>query len=480
MLRYLLTVFMRKFLTTKKLGVSTFTRDHRGTMLMLILVFGALATTVIISGVASYAIFENRASNRVHRRDVAFHIAEAGINYYRWHLAHNPTDYTDGTGQPGPYQRVYQDKDGNTIGYFSLQITPPLPGSTVAIIRSTGWTIWDTNVRRTIQVRVGFPSLADYTFLSNANMAFSFTTTVSGTVHSNGGIRFDGLTDSWVRSARDRYEYLPNQWRNGIWGGGGPKSFWQFPVPAIDFQSVTADLGNIRTMADNGGIHLTSSGQHGWHMRFTSSTFNLYRVTALDCANGEGRWRYRRFVGWYWEGNVYCYDIRTETFVQQYTIPANGAIFVEDDVWIDGTVDGRVTVGVGRFPVQQPYKKALIPGNLTYAARGSDDVVGIIAQGDIVVPFNVPNDMEINAAALSQFGTIHRPYYWDSTKNSLVFFGSQISYEGGGWKYVNGFGNVISGFINTYHVFDGNLRYLPPPGFPVANTYDLISWEEIE
>jgi hypothetical protein len=28
-------------------------------------------------------------------------IAEAGINYYRWHLAHSPQDYTDGTGGSG-------------------------------------------------------------------------------------------------------------------------------------------------------------------------------------------------------------------------------------------------------------------------------------------------------------------------------------------------------------------------------------------
>src|SRR3990167_9513152 len=177
--------------------------DTRGSTLMFILIFGAAATTIIVSGVASYGIYEHRVSLRHHQRDQAFHIAEAGVNYYRWHLAHAPRDYQDGTGTPGPYVHPYADKNGTTIGYYSLQIQPPLPGSMVVGVSSTGWTIWRPEVERTVAVRLGFPALTDYTFLSNANMAFGFTSRVNGTVHSNGGIRFDGESDSWVRSARD-------------------------------------------------------------------------------------------------------------------------------------------------------------------------------------------------------------------------------------------------------------------------------------
>jgi len=43
------------------------------------------------------------------------------------------------------------------------------------------------------------------------------------------------------------------------------------------------------------------------------------------------------------------------------------------------------------------------------------------------------------------------------------------------------YGNpVYSGFVNTNYIYDGNLRYLPPPGFPVEPTYEIISWEEVE
>lgn len=463
------------------------TNKNRGSILMFALVFGSVAFMVIISGVASYAIFENKASLRKHNRDLAFQIAEAGINYYRWHLAHNQTDYTDGTGEPGPYVHEYEDKDGNLIGYYSLQITPPLSGSTVVTVESTGWALSTPNARRTIRVRMGAAAMTDYTFLSNANMNFGFTTVVQGTVHSNGGIRFDGVTDSWIKSAKSRYEYCEGpgegncSTRNGIWGSGEPKSFWQFPVPAIDFYSVTTDLDSIRQLADNGGIHLTSSGKEGYHLVFSGTNFDLYKVSARDCYNGEGRWRYSgKWKDWYWDGDIYCYDIKTEVFLENQDIPANGAIFIEDDVWLEGTIDGRVSVAAGRFPVQEPYKKIYINNSLLYSAKASDDVIGLFAQGDIIVPYETPDNMEINAAMLSQFGGIYRPFYDDNLKNLLHIFGSQISYSGGGWKHVNGYGHVISGYVNTEHVYDANLRYYPPPGFPVGSTYELISWEEVQ
>jgi hypothetical protein len=137
-------------------------------------------------------------------------------------------------------------------------------------------------------------------------------------------------------------------------------------------------------------------------------------------------------------------------------------------------------VVVGQLPVLPPYKNIYITNNLQYAAQSTSTVIGLMAQGDIIIPYEVPNDMRVDAALLSQFGSNYHPYYDASLKNSLTIFGSQISYTGGGWKYVSGWGHVVSGFQNTYHTYDSNLRYYPPPGFPVGTTYDLISWEEVK
>lgn len=438
----------------------------KGSTLLFVLIFGSLAFTAIVFSISGYAIMENRSSNKKHVQDLSLQIAEAGINYYRWHLAHNRNDFTDGTGNPGPYGRDYLDKDGNKIGEFSLQITPPLTGSTVTAIESTGSVIQDPGIKRTIKAVMGAPALTDFLMVSNAGISFSFTTVVHGQVHSNNDIRFDGTTDSWVKS------------HTQIQGGGGPKSFWQYPVPEVDFFGVTTDLDNIRQAADISNTHYTSSGVEGYHLVFNGNTYQLYKVDTKSCYNGEGRWR-RRWGQWYWDGDIYCYDIGTETLQGTYNIPESGAIFVEDNVWVEGLVDGRVTIGVGKFPVQEPYYNVFISNNLIYQAKASDDVVGIMAQGSIIVPHNVPTTMEIDAAMLSQFNEIGRPYYDSDIKDSLTVFGSEISYNGGGWKWVNGWGHVVSGFTNTDLSYDANLKFYPPPQFPVGEVYELISWEEI-
>lgn len=447
--------------------INNFRDNTRGSALMFVMVFGSVAMMIIIFGVSGYAIFENRASIYKHEREKSFHIAEAGVNYYRWHLAHNPTDYKDGTvNGVGPFEHEYYDKDGNLVGYFSLDIDEPLAGSSVVTVRSTGWTISAPKAKRTIQVRVGFPALTDYSMLANASLNFGFTTVVHGAVHSNNEIRFDGETDSWVDS------------HIRVKGGGGPKSFWRYPVAAIDFYGVTSDLSAIRDQADDGGIHLTSSGKEGWSLIFKGDNFDLYKVNNRDCYYGIGEWRKRK-QNYYWEGSINCYDIGSKTFVNNYDIPDNGAIFIEDDTWVEGTVDGRVSIGVGRFPVQEPYKKLYINNNLVYNEKTSDDVIGLMAQGEIIVPYEAPSTMEINAAMLSQFESIYHPYYFESLRTSLTILGSQISYEGGGWKYVNGLGHVVTGYENTYHSYDANLKYYPPPGFPVGSVYELVSWEEL-
>ena len=101
-------------------------------------------------------------------REEALQIADAGINYYQWHLAHFPTDYQDGTGKAGPYVHTYTDLDTQKqLGQYSLVITPPATGSTIVTIQSTGSTLDNPSAKRTITARYGIPSLAIDSFLSN-------------------------------------------------------------------------------------------------------------------------------------------------------------------------------------------------------------------------------------------------------------------------------------------------------------------------
>ena len=88
------------------------------------------------------------SANRQAASEKALNIAEAGVNYYKWHLAHAPEDFKDGQTGNGPYLHVYKDPQGSTIGSYSLEITPPQNGSTVVTIQSTGWTTNYPKIKR--------------------------------------------------------------------------------------------------------------------------------------------------------------------------------------------------------------------------------------------------------------------------------------------------------------------------------------------
>ena len=64
-----------------------------GYLLILVLVFGSIFG-VILSSFISYIVTQNQLVNFRYEQQRATEIAEAGLNYYRWHLAHFPADVT--------------------------------------------------------------------------------------------------------------------------------------------------------------------------------------------------------------------------------------------------------------------------------------------------------------------------------------------------------------------------------------------------
>src|SRR5204862_451267 len=156
----------------------------------------------------SYATIQLRVTRGSINREMAFQIAEAGVNYYQWHLAHFADDFWDGNASttPGPYVHNYIDKDTNqTLGTFSLVITPPSVGSTIVTIQSSGSSVVNPGQKRVITVRYGVPSLAQYAFLTNADAWVGNTESISGQFHTNGGLRFDGTGNAPIYSAKANY-----------------------------------------------------------------------------------------------------------------------------------------------------------------------------------------------------------------------------------------------------------------------------------
>jgi type II secretory pathway pseudopilin PulG len=129
---------------------------NSGLILVNVLVFAVIAI-VVTTALINWGTTMLKSSQQLIAREQAFQIAEAGIDYYRWHLAHSHSDYTDGNSasSTGPYIHTFKDKDGVVIGQFDLTITPPITGSTVVKIKSKG-TVASTTVSRTIQTTLAF------------------------------------------------------------------------------------------------------------------------------------------------------------------------------------------------------------------------------------------------------------------------------------------------------------------------------------
>ncbi len=454
-------------------------RYQKGSILVfevvMIFIF-SLAVLAILSG----AVYQFRVLRSTAYREQAFQVAEAGANYYQWRLSHYPTDYEDGTGEEGPYVHDYVDEDTQeVIGQFSLEITPPGVGTTISTIRSTGWTMAQPSVRRTVTVQYGIQSLARYALLTNSDISVGSASTFYGEVHSNGGIHFDGVATAPVYSARSTYTCTsstgcnPSQTKNGIWGtaSGSTQSFWDYPVPNVDYSSITSDLAVMKDAAQGDGLYVPASNAQGYLFVFQSNgTFRVYRVSSLRShATGTDA-----------NGTTHSEDLDYQNKSEQTAIcdpypceiPDNGLIFVEDRVWVEGTVDGRVTLAAARLPYNPSTAPSiLLPNSITYESTDGSDVLGLIAQQDVLITYFAPNTLQIHAAFIAQNGSFQRYHFPGSLKNDLNVYGSVSSYG----QPVTYFGT--SGYEEREYTYDTNLLYNPPPFFPLSTGgARQISW----
>ncbi|MEK7552740.1 MAG: hypothetical protein AAB505_01370, partial [Patescibacteria group bacterium] len=487
----------------------------------------------------------------VTEREKAFQIAEAGIEYYRWHLAHAPQDFQDGTGVPGPYVHEYKDRDGQVIGNFTLTITPPAVGSTVVTVASTGRTVENPSVSRTIEVRLAIPSLARYAFIANSAMRFGYGTEVFGPIHSNEGVRFDGLAHNLVTSSRGDYDDPDHDGNNefgvhthltnpltsivcnnisgftycGFVPAEGPpttplanrtdvfQTGRQFPVPAVDFTGFTNDLADIREETlpasgvctpdvPNGKLCFPDSGYSGYHVVLrpdNPNTFELYRVNTLmsppsGCNQPVDQQGNPTQPGW---GS---WSINTQTRLRQnlttggsyrFPLPANGLIFFEDDVWVDGRVNNaRLTIASGKFPESANTNTSItVNRDLLYTNYDGQDVVALIGQNNINVGMNsgttTAGDLRIDAAVVAKNGRVGRYYYRAPgsgnnrcspyhTRSTLSLFGMIATNLRYGFAYTDN-----TGYVTRNIIYDANLLYGPPPSFPLtSDQYSTISWRE--
>lgn len=495
--------------------------DNKGQIIIPALVFGCVAI-IVVTALLSWASLNLKLTRQAVRKEQALQIAEAGNDYYRWHLAHAKTDYQDGTNAAGPYVHAFSDKNGNVLGQFSLEITPPSAGSTVATIKSTGTVAGDAATERHVRTMMAIPTMAKFAVASNSEVRFGVGTEIFGPIHSNGGIRFDGLAHNIVSSSKKSYldPDNPNDTSFGVHTHISPAdptvppsplplpaipnrpdvfvAGRQLSVPAVDFAGLTPDLQTMKTDATASGIYLAPSGKKGYHLVLkNNNTVDIYRVTALtsppnNCSNQEG-------ANSYWG----TWTISSQTLIRNSPIPANGLIFVEDDTWVDGNVNGsRVTIAAARFPdVDSTRASIIINSNLTYTNYGTSalpgssaamcdasyDAIGLIAQRNINIGLGSANSLRVDAALIAQYGRVGRYYYSSSycgstaLRDSITLYGMIASNTRYGFSWICNGTTHCSGYDTRNINYDPHFLYCAPPNFPLtSDQYETISWEEVQ
>lgn len=476
---------------------------QRGLILVNTLVFASIATIILV-GLTSWFGVTITSARDVVLREQAFQIAEAGVDYYRWHLAHWPSDYQDGTATSGPYAHQFYNRAGEHIGDFALTITPPPSGSTIVTVESTGSLVSNPAISRSVRVQLAIPSWAKFAVVSNSDVRFGVGTEVFGPIHSNGGIRFDGLAHNVITSARTSYDDPDHSGGNefGVHTHVSPtdplppsvvpvrldvfEAGRTFPVPSVDFNGITSDLATMKALAQSGGQYFAASGGIGYRMLLqTNDTFLLYRVNSVttphsSCTNVNNE------TGWG------TWTVNTETYLGTYAFPLNGIIFLEDHVWVSGQINtARISIVAGRFPDTPANRRNIIFTNdILYTNYNGTDVIALIAQNNILTGMASLSTLRVDAALIAQYGTVGRYYYrapyWsfgnrpgcspyhERTQLTLYgMIGSNLRY---GFAFTDG-----TGYDTRIINYDANLLYAPPPEFPLTtDQYQVISWEEIE
>lgn len=482
-----------------------------GTMLILTLVATGLFLVTVL-GAISLVLLQQKLNIRKVARAQALHIAEAGVNYYRWLLYHDQDEYCNfeacqGAPNYGPYGPYsYSDSAGGAItGYYNLYITPPpLNGSTVVKVISEGWTAEYPNIKRRIEVRCGIPSWTTFANLVNSvysdegSYSYGAEATIYGPVHanntciSNEGVAHHIMTSSldhcgteWgvYTSADPSYPtaITPPEKPNFLGGRDyGP----HIPIVSFDvgvggdylnriFDMATSTNGILidpRAAADSHSVAayrgcIAANCDEGFHITFKAD--NKFDVRMVSARGGTGN-----------------YSIVTQSAATEFNIPANGVIFVMHNVWVDGQLNNstgtRATIFAFKDPINQalagdcnPYPAntmadIIIANDLRYQFYDGSDAIGLVAQRHVTFADTCPNNTRVDAALLARWGKRY-PQSFVPNKNQIWLYGQTASYcepsMSGGYNY-------------RVYEYDNNLTFAPPPHYPSSGQYTFISWKE--
>ena len=485
-------------------------QKQKSVIITWVLVMGAVFL-ITLGGFLSLILEIQRSSLERLSWEKSFHIAEAGINYYKWHLQHFPEDIQDGqswccNNPPctvcGPYQHEYKDSQGNVEGHFSLEISSiNYCGHISSItVTSTGWTDRFPHLKRKVRILYAYPTIADYAYILNENVWAGPDREIKGPYLSNKGIRMDGENKSTVSSAKSEWictssfgcDVCPTnagchlEGSNCVCPGvfttaNGNSDLFKYPVTPFDFDGITVDLANVRNLTKNQGqgLYFGPSGVKGYYIYINQNSLDVYKVTSTNKI-----YTYDLESGWHWEEST----IKRKSYLGNYSLPGDcSLVFVEDNLWIEGEIGARMTIISANLEDPNEETDIWLPGDITYKVKDGTNELLLVGQRNVLIAPNSPDSMEIAATVIAQKGHFGRNYYscWDypsyCIKDYLEMYGAVVSNGRVGTQWTNSWGGVASGYKKRENIYDPNQSLNAPPFLPkTSEEMQLISWKEVK
>jgi hypothetical protein len=476
-------------------------------LLAVIIAFSVMGSAIVEVTLTNFSVVGN-----IVKSQQAFNIAEAGLNYYMWHLNHNAADYKDGQSTPatpnatlgyGPYTHNYIDTNGVNEGTYTLWIKPAGNGSTIVTVRSIGQAA-STNITRTAQAQIGSPSFASYAVASDSALWFGNTESADGPVHSNQGVRMDGPSNSTVSSANATYtpsvqiggdgSSHPGVWCNlsvttPVNCSTRSKSAWIYPVPQIDFNQVSSSLCTMKKVAftsDSSTASLASqsnactqtpSTRTGAYIPQLSSSFSTTKGYLIKL-NSNDTYDLLKVNSENDRLTPYTSALGTTAVATGISVPQSGVVFVEDNVWVlsNPNFHGRITIASGRLATSNN-TDVVIAGPLKYSAKDGSDAIGLVAEDSVyIAPYAPPSsgafNFEVDGALLAENGNVvygenissnNASIYrsnpsactrgWTNSNQTFTFYGSVATRQTWTWTWINGScGDNVYDPVNNFYI----------------------------
>jgi cytoskeletal protein CcmA (bactofilin family) len=444
--------------------------DERGSTLIMVM---AIITAVLLLGSALFILGIGESGLVEYATDTAaaFWLAEAGQERARAWLE----EQAGMTPPVYPAEGSFENQPLAGGEYDASILRRPFSDPSIAEYDVVSYGEKDGDIRE-VRTVLRSESFANFVYFHNQSSDIWHVSgdSLDGPFHANGHIRIRG-TPWFGGRVTTTADYLIVQ------DGSNPtfEMGYQVSVPEIPFPDPTLIPDAIRASAQSEGLY--EGELHGNDARYEvvlGRNGNLgylsYRSYEQGGGGGHGQGH-----GQGHGGGGYQYSPWTDVAVSSI----NGPVFLDSDVWIEGTLDGKVTIGSGatvHIRDDVLYEDATPRGG---PFPGCDDMLGLIAAGDVIVDMTAPNmdDCVIHGHVMAmQHSLMAELYNQGPPRGDLVVWGGIAQENTGPVGAFNQYDIIEHGYTKDYH-YDTRLRSgAAPPWYPLTGRYMIVSWEDVQ